>query len=132
MSTKKSILSILLLFILSNVLTTLWYQLTDEANFVSFRKDEINYAGLMLNHIIFVSGFMYLFPYFIKGQNTKPKAFLYGVILSSIMFIPTGLVVRSVWQVDFNAIFVFNTIAHLVIGGILGIVLSLIYNYKKT
>ena len=131
MNIKKTILSILVLFIVSNALTTLWYMLSDDANLVSFRRDEINYGGLILNHLIFVSGFVYLFPYFIKEQNRKAEAFLYGAVLASIMFIPTGLVVRSIWQVDFNAVFAYNTVAHLIIGGILGIITSIIYNYKK-
>ena len=131
MNVKKSVLSVLLLFICSNVLTTLWYMLTDDSNFVSFRRSEINYGGLMLNHLLFVIGFVYLFPFFIRDQNTKLKAFVFGLIIAAIMFLPTGLVVRSIWKVDFNLIFVLNTIVHAVIGGILGIVISIIYNYKK-
>lgn len=131
MNYKKSILGVILLFITSNLLTTTWYMLTDDANFVSFRKTEINYGGLMLNHFIFVMGFVYLFPNYIRSKNSKLNAFLFGSILAAIMFIPTGLVVRSIWKVDFNQIFLMNTVAHLAIGGVLGIVLSLIYNYKR-
>lgn len=131
MNYKKSILAIALLFITSNLLTITWYQLTDEANYVSFRRTEINYGGLMLNHLIFVMGFVYLFPNYIKSKNSKLNSFCYGSILAAIMFIPTGLVVRSLWKVDFNQIFLMNTVAHLTIGGVLGIVLSLIYNYKR-
>lgn len=131
MNYKKSILAVILLFITSNLLTTAWYMLTDDANFVSFRRAEINYGGLMLNHFIFVMGFVYLFPNYIKSKKSKLNAFWFGSILAAIMFIPTGLVVRSIWKVDFNQIFLMNTAAHLVIGGVLGIVLSLIYNYKR-
>lgn len=131
MNNKKTVLSIILLFVVSNVLTTIWYMLTDEPNFVPYRRDEPNYGGLVLNHLIFVSGFVYLFPYFIKEQNTRLKAIVYGVVLAIIMFLPTGLVVRSIWKVDFNTIFALNTLAHCVIGGILGLILSVIYNYRK-
>lgn len=131
MNYKKSILGVILLFIVSNLLTTSWYMLTDDANFVSFRRSEINYGGLMLNHLIFVLGFVYLFPNYIKDNNSKPNAFWFGVVIAGIMFVPIGLVVRSIWQVDFNQIFLMNTIAHLIIGGLLGIILSLIYNYKR-
>ncbi len=131
MNIKKSIFSVFALFVVSNVLTTVWYILTDEANYVSFRRSEINYGGLTLNHLIFVIGFVYLFPYFIKDQNTRWKSFVFGVVLASIMFLPTGIVVRSIWQVDFNIIFVLNAIAHAIIGGVLGIILKVIYDYKK-
>ncbi len=131
MNFKKSILAIILLFIASNVLTTSWYMLTDTANFVSFRRSEINYGGLMLNHLVFVMGFVYLFPTYLRAKNTKLNAFWFGLVLAAIMFIPTGLVVRSIWQVDFNFIFLMNTIAHLVIGGVLGLLASLVYNYKR-
>ena len=40
MNFKKSTLSVLLLFIVSNVLTTIWYMLTDKDNMVSFRREE--------------------------------------------------------------------------------------------
>ncbi len=131
MNYKKSILAIIILFIVSNVLTTIWYMVTDDANFVPFRRTEINYGGLMLNHLIFAAGFVYLFANQIQNNNTKLAAFKYGVVLSTIMFIPTGLVIRSIWKVDFNTIFLMNAMAHMIIGGVLGIVQSLIYNYKK-
>ena len=131
MSAKKSMLSIVILFVVSNILTTVWYMLTDEANIVSFRREEPNYGGLAINHLVFICGFVYLFPHFIKEQNTRIKSFIYGVVLALIMFLPTGIVVRSIWQVDFNTIFIFNALAHGVIGGILGLISGVIYNYKK-
>ncbi len=131
MNRKKTMLSILILFVVSNILTTVWYMLSDEANMVSFRREEPIFAGLALNHLIFVSGLVYLFPHFIKEQNTKIKSFTYGVVLALIMFLPTGIVVRSIWQVEFNTIFAINTMVHSLIGGVLGLILSVIYNYKK-
>ena len=109
----------------------MWYMFTDDANFVSFRRSEINYLGLILNHVIFVSGLVYLFPFYIKEQNTRLKSFVFGVVMAIIMFLPTGLVVRSIWQVDFNTIFALNTMAHAIIGGLLGLCLHFIYNYKR-
>lgn len=126
MTIKKSVLSVLVLFILSNVLTTVWYITTDDANYVPFRRSETNYLGLMTNHLLFTIGFVYLFPSYIKERKTIRNAFLYGLVLAGIMFIPTGLVVRSIWRVDFDTIFLLNIMAHLVIGGILGVVLFLI------
>jgi putative effector of murein hydrolase LrgA (UPF0299 family) len=131
MNFKKSIFAVILLFLVSNILTTGWYMFTDDENFVAFRRDEVNYVGLIINHLIFVICFVYLFPYLVRGKNNKLHAFWFGVVLAVIMFIPTGLVVRSIWKVDFNSIFLMNTLAHLIIGGVLGIISSLIYNYKK-
>lgn len=131
MNFKKSILSVLLLFIISNVLTTLWYMLFDDANMVSFRREEINYLGLMLNHFIYAIGFVYLFPFYFKQHKTYLRAFIFGAILSAIMFIPTGIVVRSIWNVDFNSIFIMNSIAHIAIGGIMGLLIAFIFNFKN-
>ena len=132
MSFKKFIVLSLLLFIISNILTTVWYMSTDVANFVPFRREEVNYGGLMLNHLLFVIGFAYLFPFYAGVYNSKARAFLFGVILAGIMFIPTGLVVRSIWTVDFNLIFLINSLAHLAIGGLLGWISHIVYNYKRT
>ena len=131
MNFKKSILAVLLLFIVSNVLTTLWYMLSDEANMLSFRREEMNYLGLMLNHFIYALGFVYLFPFYYKQYKSFLRAFVFGIILSAVMFIPTGIVVRSIWKVDFNSIFIFNSIAHLMIGGIMGLIIAVIFNYKN-
>lgn len=132
MHVKKTVLSIVLLVVVSTVLTTLWYLVTDDANMVSFRRDQINYNGLMLNHLIFVLGIVYLFPMLLEKHNTVLKSFWFGMVLAAIMFIPTGCVVRSIWQVDFNTIFILNSIAHLAIGGVLGLIFRIIHNYKKS
>ena len=105
--------------------------LSDNANMVSFRREEMNYLGLMLNHFIYAIGFVYLFPYYYEQHKTYVSAFIFGGILSAIMFIPTGIVVRSIWLVDFKAIFILNSIAHIIIGGIMGLLLAFIFNFKN-
>ena len=131
MNTKKSILSVLVAFLVSNVLTTVWYMVSDDANFVDFRREEVNYMGLVINHLIYAGGFVFLFSSFYEKQPKLSRAFIYGIVMSAVMFIPSGIVVRSIWTVDFNSIFIFNSLAHLVIGGVMGILIALIYNYKK-
>lgn len=131
MNLKKSIFAVVAAFLLSNILTTLWYMLSDDANFVSFRREEVNYLGLIVNHLIYAFVFVYLFSSFYEKVPKIARAFLYGVLMAAVMFIPSGIVVRSIWTVDFDSIFVFNSLAHLFIGGIMGMVVSLIYNYKK-
>ncbi len=131
MNIKKFTLAVIALFIVSNVLTTVWYMITDDANFVPFRREEVNYLGLLLNHLLFVIGFLYLFPFLISERNTKGNAFIFGLVLASIMFIPTGMVVRSIWQVEFNAIFLLNALVHALIGGVIGLTARFIYNYRK-
>jgi len=131
MTIKKSLLAGLAAFILSNILTTLWYMLTDEANFVPYRREEMNYGGMMLNHLIYAGIFVYLFPYYYEKYLSLGKGFLFGVLMAAMMFIPQALVVRSIWEVDINTIFFLNTLAHLAIGGIIGLVTALIYGKKK-
>ncbi len=131
MGLKKVVLAVLLLFLVSNLLTTIWYMISDNANMVSFRREGMNYMGLMLNHFIFALGFVYLFPYYFRQHKSFVRAFVFGVILSSIMFIPTGIVVRSIWLVDFNSIFILNSMAHLIIGGIMGLILAVIFNFRN-
>lgn len=132
MNYKKSILSVFAVFLVSNVLTTVWYMLTDDANFVPYRRAEINYLGLTLNHLVYASVFVLLFPSFYAKAPKLSRGFQYGVLLGVVMFLPSAMVIRSIWQVEFNGIFLLNSVAHLLIGGLMGIVISLIYNYKKT
>lgn len=131
MTLKKTILAIIVAFILSNVLTTLWYMLTDEANFVPYRREVTNYGALMLNHLIYVTLMLYFFVDFYARQPKLSRGVLYGCMMAAMMYIPQAIVIRSIWAVDFNAIFVWNTIAHVVIGGIMGVAIALIYQYKN-
>ncbi len=131
MNLKKTILAIIALFFISNVLTSIWYMLMDDANHVPFRRETINYAGLMANHLIYASIFVILFPSFYEKSSKMFNAFLFGALMGTVMFLPSGMVVRSIWQVDFDQIFILNSIAHIVIGGIMGIIMALIYNFKN-
>lgn len=131
MNFKKTILAIIAAFLASNVLTTAWYMFSDEANFVSFRKEEVNYLGLILNHLVYASIFVYLFSSFYEKAPKLSRGFLYGALMGAVMFIPSGIVVRSIWTVDFNTIFLLNSVAHVVIGGMMGLLVAFIYNYKK-
>lgn len=131
MNFKKTLLAIIAAFLVSNILTTLWYLMSDAANFVDFRREAVNYLGLVSNHLIYAGVFVYLFSAFYEKSPSISRAFLYGVLMATVMFVPSGIVVRSIWTVDFNAIFLFNSLAHIVIGGLMGIVVSFIYNYKR-
>ncbi len=126
MKTKYYVLGILVAFIISNVLTTIWYMVMDEQNFVPFRRDEINYLGLLVNHLIYAGIMVYFYPFFFWQKPSSQNAFLFGGLIAALMFIPSALVVRSIWQVEIDAVFFSNTIAHLCIGGIMGIALHLI------
>lgn len=131
MNTKKMILSVVVAFVLSNALTTAWYMATDDANFVPYRRAQINYAGLMLNHLVYALIFVYLIPFYLKSAIKVGRGFVFGVLMAAMMFLPQAMVVRSIWKVDFDAIFALNSLAHLVIGGIIGVVVTLIYKPKK-
>lgn len=130
MTTKRTIGAVIVAFLISNVLTTLWYMLTDEANTVDYRRPEINYLGLMLNHVIYAGLMVHLLPGYLRSTHTPIRGFQFGVLIAALMYLPQALVIRSIWTVDFNAIFVYNTLAHLGIGGIMGTVLTLIYHRK--
>ncbi len=131
MNTKKTILAILSAFLLSNFLTTVWYMFTDDANFVSFRREEMNFLGLVVNHLIYAILFVWVFVPFFEKSVSLSRGFLYGILMSAVMFVPSGIVMRSIWTVDFNGIFLLNSVAHMVIGGLMGIALAFIYTYKK-
>ncbi len=131
MNTKKMVLAVIVAFVLSNLLTTVWYMLTDEANTVPYRRDEINYPALMLNHLLYVGLIVYLFPFYYKTSPQTGRGFVFGCLAATLMFLPQAIVVRAIWKVDFNLIFVLNTLAHLLIGGIIGLAIAFIYNYKN-
>ena len=132
MSTKKTLLSVVVAFLLSNILTTIWYAATDEANYVPYRREEINYLALVLNHLVYAGIMVFFFPYFYAKATRKIRGFAFGVMMATLMFLPQAMVIRAIWAVDFDAIFILNTLAHLIIGGIMGLSLSIIYDYKNT
>ena len=127
MNLKKTLLTTLVLFIISNVLTTIWYMLTDEANYVPYRREEIDYLAMMLNHLIYAGLFVYLFPYYYERYQTLGKGFLYGALMAAVMYLPQALVIRGIWTVDINLIFFLNSAAHLAIGGVMGLVAGIMY-----
>ncbi len=131
MNFKKTTLAVIVAFLLSNILTTIWYMTTDEANFVSFRREEMNFLGLVINHLIYALLFVLLFSSFFEKSPKISRGFIYGLLMGAVMFIPSGIVVRSIWTVDFNSIFLLNSLAHMVIGGLMGLAVSFIYNFKK-
>ncbi len=125
MNSKKAALALVAGFILSNVLTTVYYIVTDEPNFVPIRRAETVYAGMMLTHLIFVGIMVVMFPRWSRsGQSLLSQGALFGALMAGMMFLPQAILVRSIWTVDFNLIFVVNSIAHVVIGAVIGIVIA--------
>ena len=131
MHIKKPLLSVLIVFILSNLLTTFWYMLTDEANFVPYRRAEINYLALLINHLLYACLIVYLFPYYYQHFLKRWRGFVFGCITAALMFLPQAIVIRAIWKVDFNMVFVLNTLAHVFIGGVLGWTITFMYHAKN-
>ena len=128
MNGKKAILALVAGFILSNVLTTVYYIITDEPNFVPIRREETIYIGLILTHLIFVGIMVIMFPRWARTDGSLiMQGGIFGLLMSAMMFVPQAVLVRSIWTVDFNLIFIVNTIAHLVIGAIVGAAIAWIY-----
>ena len=128
MNFKKASLALVTGFILSNLLTTVYYILTDEPNFVPIRREETIFIGLILTHLVFVGIMVAMFPRWVRNEGSLAmQGAVFGLLMSAMMFIPQAILVRSIWTVDFNLIFVINSIAHLVIGAIVGASIALIY-----
>lgn len=128
MSTKKSLLALVIAFILSNVLTTAYYMITDEANMIPYRRDEMNYLALMANHLIYAGLMVHFFPSYYSLNPVRSRAFLFGVLIAALMFVPQALVVRAIWTVDINTIFFVNTLGHLLIGGIMALSIAMVFD----
>ncbi len=126
MKAKYFLLSMVAAFIVSDVLTTVWYMVMDEANYVSFRREEMNYGLLTLNHLIYAAIMVYFYTFYFAKKPKLSDSFIYGALMAAMMFIPSALVVRSIWTVDVNPIFFLNTLAHLLIGGVMAVVIHLI------
>ena len=125
MNSKKAVLALIAGFIASNVLTTIYYLITDEPNFVPIRRDQTVYAGMMLTHLIFVGIMVAMFPRWVRAtESLLSQGALFGALMAGMMFVPQAILVRSIWTVDFNAIFILNSIAHVAIGAIIGIVIA--------
>ena len=123
MPTKTFLIATVVVFLLSNVLTTLWYMLMDAPNVVPFRRETMDYGLLTLNHLIYATLMVHFYPYYKAKHFTIGGAFRFGVLIAALMYIPQALVIRSIWTVDVNTIFVLNALAHLFIGGAMGVAL---------
>lgn len=121
MTTKRFVLATVSAFLISNILTSLWYMLMDGPNEVPFRRETMNYGLLMANHVIYAGLMVYFYSYHFAQRSTVSAAFIFGVLIAALMFIPQALVVRSIWTVDINPVFFLNTLAHLVIGGVMAV-----------
>lgn len=132
MPTKTFLLATLVAFLVSNVLTTLWYMLMDAPNVVPFRRENMNYGLLTLNHFIYAALMVHFYPHYKTKHSTMGGAFRFGVLIAALMYIPQALVIRSIWTVDVNTIFVLNTLAHLTIGGAMGVVLYFLTRKSTT
>lgn len=121
MTTKRFLLATGVAFLISNVLTSLWYMLMDGPNEVPFRRETMKYGLLMANHLIYAGLMVYFYPFYFAKRSTVGAAFVFGVLIAALMFIPQALVVRSIWMVDVNPVFFLNTLAHLIIGGAMGV-----------
>ncbi len=124
MTTKGFIGSTVLAFLLSNILTTLWYMATSDMNSVAYQRPEPNYLALMVNHLIYAGLMVYLFPFFYSLNPNRSRAFLYGVLVAALMYLPQAIVIRAIWEVAFDLGFVLNSLAHLLIGGLMGLAIS--------
>ena len=125
MTGKKTALALIAGFIASNVLTTIYYLITDEPNFVPIRRDQTIYAGMMLTHLIFVGIMVVMFPRWVHTTGSLlSQGALFGALMAGMMFIPQAILVRSIWTVDFNVIFIINSIAHVVIGAVIGMIIA--------
>jgi hypothetical protein len=124
---KSKIYAIIAGVLLSNVLTTVYYLMTSSPNHMgAFQRPEYNYLGLMVNHIIYVSIVVLTFTrwYRTDDGSVLKQGIIYGLLMAAIMYLPQAFVVRSIWFVEFNLIFVFNILAHLVIGAMIGLMVA--------
>ncbi|WP_372371194.1 hypothetical protein [Candidatus Uabimicrobium sp. HlEnr_7] len=128
---KKFLAAFITCFLISNVLTIVWYTATADANSVPFKREQPDYLLLQLNHIVFAFILAYIYPIGYKGGSLLKEGFCFGVLMGILMFLPTGLVVRGIWEVPANLMFVFNTIFHALAGGVCGVGIAFTYG-KKT
>jgi hypothetical protein len=132
---KSKIYAIIAGVLLSNVLTTVYYLMTSSPNHMgTFQRPEYNYLGLMANHIVYVSILVLTFTrwYRTSDDAVLKQGVVYGVLMAAIMYLPQAFVVRSIWFVEFNRIFVLNIVAHLVIGAIIGLAVASILKKSLT
>jgi hypothetical protein len=126
---KSKIYAIIVGVLSSNVLTTAYYMITSSPNHMgAFQRPEYNYLGLMVNHIIYVSILVLTFArwYRTSDGSVIKQGVIYGLLMAAIMYLPQAFVVRSIWLVEFNLIFVSNIVAHLMIGAIIGLLVAAI------
>ena len=128
MNTGKALTALVVGFLLSNILTTIYYIVTASMNTVPFQREQQVFVGLFLTHLIFVGIMVYMYPRWSRaGDSAVAQGALFGALMAAMMFIPQAVLVRSIWTVDFNTIFVANVVAHTVIGAMVGVAIALIH-----
>ena len=97
-------------------------------NTVPFQREQQVFVGLILTHLIFVGIMVYMYPRWSRaGDSAVSQGALFGALMAGMMFIPQAVLVRSIWTVNFDAIFAANIVAHTVIGAIVGIAIAFIH-----
>jgi hypothetical protein len=132
---KSKIYAIIAGVLLSNILTTVYYLITAGPNHMgAFQRPEYNYLGLMVSHIIHVSILVLTFTRWYRRSDNSviQQGVIYGVLMAALMYLPQAFVVRSIWFVEFNLIFVLNIAAHLIIGAVMGLVVASILKKSLT
>jgi hypothetical protein len=132
---KSKVYAIIAGVLLSNVLTTVYYIITSRPNHMGpFQRPEYNYLGLMASHIIYVCILVLTFTKWYRTSDNAiiKQGVIYGILMAAMMYLPQAFVVRSIWFVEFNLIFVFNILAHLTIGAIIGLVVASILKKSLT
>src|SRR5689334_17806848 len=107
--TKSAIKSTLAVTVISAVSNSVYYAATAAMNHLAFTRP-MPLLGLMLaNHVVYALLMTYLYPRFARTGSNGEAAW-FGTVMGALMFIPTGLVVRSAWEVPADLVFLSNTV----------------------
>ncbi|MEM7029054.1 MAG: hypothetical protein AAF629_05635 [Chloroflexota bacterium] len=127
MTIKKFTIAVVVAFIISNILNTIYYAVTAAGHVWEMTKAEPNYPLLMLNHLVFVLLLAYVYPIGYKGGSPIAEGARFGALMGLIMFVPTGLVVRAAWEVPITPYFLADIVFHTLATAIMGISIAFVY-----
>jgi hypothetical protein len=109
--------------VVSMITNSVYYFVTAEMNHLAITRPMPLMGMMIANHVVFALLMSYIYPRYKRSESLSEGA-TYGVLMGAVSFIPSGLVVRSAWDVPAGLPFVANIICALVTGALMGLVIA--------
>lgn len=114
--------------IISMIGNTIYFTATHEYHAFEMTKSEPIMGMMILNHVVYAAMMTYLISRFVGKDDDVIKTGMWlGACLGVVMFVPSGLIVRSAWEVPITYFFALDIIFEILLSGLMGITVGWLY-----